>query len=178
MLILPHVALGGGALILEPLAEHHRERLRAACAEDTQIWQIYPVSMIGAEFDPTFDAILASATRHAFAILDREEVIGTTSYFSQAPDGVVEIGGTYIVPRVRGSGLNTAVKRLTIDHAFAHGIRRIEFRVDTRNGRSMAAVAKLGATHEGVLRQNRVTWTGYIRDTAVFGLLRDEWPIR
>jgi RimJ/RimL family protein N-acetyltransferase len=51
----------------------------------------------------------------------------------------------------------------------------VEFRVDTRNTRSMAAVLKLGATQEGVLRKNRITWTGYERDTAVFGLLREEW---
>lgn len=46
---------------------------------------------------------------------------------------------------------------------------------DTRNTRSMAAVIKLGAVHEGTLRRNRVTWTDYVRDTAVFGLLREDW---
>jgi len=62
-----------------------------------------------------------------------------------------------------------------IDRAFACGFTRIEIRVDTRNSRSMAAVLKLGATHEGTLRRNRITWTGYVRDTAIFGLLKDEW---
>jgi len=62
-----------------------------------------------------------------------------------------------------------------IDHAFASGFDRIEFTVDARNKRSCAAVLKLGATHEGTLRRNRITWTGYVRDTCVFGLLREEW---
>jgi N-acetyltransferase len=53
---------------------------------------------------------------------------------------------------------------------------RVQFRVDTRNLRSQAAVLKLGAVKEGVLRRDRLTWTGYIRDTAYFSILADEWP--
>lgn len=158
-----------------PLAAPHREPLRIACAADPDIWQIYPVSMIGAGFDPAFDDILATCNRLPFALLDNGAVVGTSSYFTDLASAVVEIGGTYIVPALRGTGYNRSVKRLMIDRAFALGLRRIEFRVDTRNARSMAAVLKLGARAEGVLRQNRVTWTGYIRDTAIFGLLRGEW---
>jgi RimJ/RimL family protein N-acetyltransferase len=88
---------------------------------------------------------------------------------------VVEIGGTYIQPSVRGTGFNDSLKKLMIDHAFACGFRRIEFRVDTRNQRSAAAVRKLGAQLDGTLRQNIVTWTGFVRDTYVFSLLADEW---
>ena len=65
--------------------------------------------------------------------------------------------------------------RLEPSHAFASGFTRIEFRVDGRNLRSRAAVLKLGATHEGILRKNRITWTGHVRDTYVFSLLRHEW---
>lgn len=147
-----------------------------ACATDRDIWEIYPVSMIGDAFDPTFDAILTEPRRLPFAILDGAAVVGTSSYWLDAANAAVEIGGTYLVPVVRGSGFNGIIKRLMINHAFAHGIRRIEFRVDPRNGRSIAAVLKLGATREGTLRTNRVTWTGFIRDTAIFGLLADEWP--
>ena len=98
-----------------------------------------------------------------------------TNYINPDASGVVEIGGTYISPSVRGTGFNRQMKTLMIEHAFAEGFTRIEFRVDTRNIRSMAAVSKLGAAHEGTLRRNRVTWTGYVRDTAIFGLLRDDW---
>ena len=51
----------------------------------------------------------------------------------------------------------------------------IEFRIDTRNARSMAAVAKLGGLREGVLRQERITWNGHLRDTALYAILAHEW---
>jgi RimJ/RimL family protein N-acetyltransferase len=98
-----------------------------------------------------------------------------TSFINPDVHGVVEIGGTYIEPSVRGTGFNHAMKKLMIHHAFACGYRRIEFRVDTRNQRSAAAVRKLGAQLDGVLRKNVVTWTGYVRDTYVFSLFEDEW---
>jgi RimJ/RimL family protein N-acetyltransferase len=169
------VALRDGELELLPLTEAHREGLRAACAADAEIWDIYPYSMLGAAFDPAFDAMFAVPLRLPFAIVAAGEVMGCTSYWHDVPNAVVEIGGSYLHPGLRGSGANRRLKRLMIEHAFATGIRRIEFRVDTRNTRSMAAVEKLGAKREGILRRNRVTWTGFIRDTAVFGLFPEDW---
>ena len=174
-----HVALAEGEVRLEPLGEAHREALRAACAADREIWAIYPVNLTGDDFDPGFDTILATRARLPFAVLIGERVIGTSSYLGVAPhDRVLEIGGTYIDPADRGTGVNAVMKRLMIDHAIACGYQRIEFRIDTRNARSMAAVAKLGATLEGVLRRNRITWTGHVRDTAVYALLAEEWTAR
>ncbi len=77
---------------------------------------------------------------------------------------------------VRGS--IARFKRLLIGHALSQGFQRIEFRVDARNLRSQAAVEKLGATREGLLRRNRKIWTGYVRDTACFSILADEWQAR
>jgi RimJ/RimL family protein N-acetyltransferase len=85
------------------------------------------------------------------------------------------VGGTYYVPAERGTGLNSTVKRLLLDRAFASGFDRVQFSIDTRNGRSMRAVEKIGAVREGTLRRNRVTWTGYVRDTAVYSILAGEW---
>ncbi|WP_157216700.1 GNAT family N-acetyltransferase [Flavisphingomonas formosensis] len=171
-----HEGLADGELDLVPLTEAHREGLRAACREDDAIWEIYPTSYAPDRFDATFDALLANAARLPFAIRLGGQVIGMTAYLGvDAPRGVLEIGNSYIVPRARGTGLNRRIKRLMIDHAFAEGFRRIEFKVDQRNARSQAAVAKLGAVREGVLRQERITWTGHVRDTVIFGLLRDEW---
>jgi RimJ/RimL family protein N-acetyltransferase len=62
-----------------------------------------------------------------------------------------------------------------LKHAFDSGALRVQFRVDTRNVRSQAAVARLGAVREGVLRRDRLTWTGYVRDTVYFSILNDEW---
>lgn len=162
---------------LEPLEQHHLEPLRAACAEDQDIWQIYPVNMLGEDFDQAMARFHSLESWVKFAVIDaaNDRMVGMTNFINPDQFGVVEIGGTYIAPSVRGTGFNRRMKKLLIDHAFAKGFSRIEFRVDTRNARSMAAVTKLGATHEGTLRRNRITWTGYVRDTAVFGLLREEW---
>ena len=64
---------------------------------------------------------------------------------------------------------------MMLARAFDAGIRRVEFRVDARNARSQAAMAKYGAVREGVIRADRITWTGHIRDTVLFSILRDEW---
>ena len=61
--------------------------------------------------------------------------------------------------------------------AFDCGFRRIEFRVDERNKRSQAAMTKLGAVREGVMRADRITWTGHVRDTVLFAILKNEWPL-
>lgn len=172
--------LADGPVRLEPLADHHIESLRAACAEDQEIWDIYPVSMLDENFDKAIQAFHNTSNWVRFAVINSESdtVVGMTNFIN--PDQttkVTEIGGTYIAPSVRGSGFNSIMKKLMIDHAFGCGFTRIEFRVDTRNKRSMAAVLKLGATHEGTLRKNRITWTNYVRDTAVFGLLKEEWSL-
>ncbi len=168
-----------GPVRLEPLAEHHLEPLRAACAEDQEIWDIYPVSMLDENFDKAIQAFHDTTNWVRFAVINSEtdRVVGMTNFINPDHFGVVEIGGTYIAPSVRGSGFNDVMKKLMIDHAFGCGFTRIEFRVDMRNKRSMAAVLKLGAQHEGTLRRNRITWTGYVRDTAVFGLLKEEWSL-
>ena len=171
--------LEAGPVRLEPLADHHLEPLRAACAEDQEIWGIYPVSMLDENFDKAIDAFHNTTNWVRFAVINSETdiVVGMSNYINPDHFGVVEIGGTYIAPSVRGTGFNGIMKKLMIEHAFACGFSRIEFRVDTRNKRSMAAVLKLGAKHEGTLRKNRITWTNYVRDTAVFGLLKEEWNL-
>jgi len=88
----------------------------------------------------------------------------------------VEIGGTYYGPDLRGGAVSPAAKRLLLANAFESGARRVQFKVDAINARSRAAVLKLGAIQEGILRQERVTWTGRVRDTVVFSILADEWP--
>ena len=91
--------------------------------------------------------------------------------------GSLEIGATYYRPHLRGSGFNRRVKDMMLNRCFECGIRRVEFRVDTRNQRSQAAMKKLGAVREGVLRADRITWTGHVRDTVLFAILKDEWPV-
>jgi RimJ/RimL family protein N-acetyltransferase len=168
--------LHDGDLALVPLVEAHREGLRAACAQDDAIWEIYPTNYAGAAFDPQFDSLLTNPLRQVYAIEQGGVVVGMTAWIDQGQPGwSVEIGNTFITPALRGTGFNARVKRLLLDHAFACGIERVGFKVDLLNTRSQAAVAKLGATREGVLRHERKTWTGRVRDTVAFSLLRGEW---
>jgi RimJ/RimL family protein N-acetyltransferase len=171
-----YISLADAELALEPLTETHRDALRAACAADADIWNIYASNFGPPDFDGTFNALIEHVHRMPYAIMVDGEVAGMTAFLR--PDWsaqTVEIGNTYLAPAHRGTGLNSRVKALQISHAFATGIRRVEFRVDERNGRSQAAVLKLGAVKEGVLRAERVTWTGHVRDTGLFSLLADEW---
>jgi RimJ/RimL family protein N-acetyltransferase len=165
-----------GDLQLEPLAEEHRAALEAACAEDLDIWQIYAWSWDPEHFDATFDRVMALPSWRRFAIFWGDRLVGISCYIGiDADRGVLEIGNTYYVPEMRGTGLNRRVKDLMIGRAIDCGIRRIEFRVDRRNLRSQAAMAKLGAVREGVIRADRITWTGHVRDTVLFSILADEW---
>jgi RimJ/RimL family protein N-acetyltransferase len=172
-------AMAQGELRLEPLAEAHRNVLRAACALDTDIWPIYAVSYDPARFDASFDKLVGRPNGSAFAILLGGELVGMSAYLGIEPErGVLEIGNTYYVPQLRGTGLNRRVKDLMIGRAIDCGFRRIEFRVDARNTRSQAAMAKLGAVREGVIRAERITWTGHVRDTVLYSILAEEWPAR
>ena len=165
-----------GELVLEPLAERHRDDLRAACAEDPGIWTIYATPYGPEHFDRSFDLLLSRPTWACFAIVRAGRLIGMSCFIGiDQGRGVLEIGNTYYVPAERGTGLNRRVKDLMIRRAIECGFRRIEFRVDSRNGRSQAAMAKLGAVREGVIRAERITWTGHVRDTVLFSILAGEW---
>jgi RimJ/RimL family protein N-acetyltransferase len=175
-----YVRLVDGDLSLEPILKIHREPLRAACAEDQDIWEIYPFSYLGEAFDPQFDLMLrADRPRKCYVILNGIEVVGMTAWIEHgAPDHSIEIGNSYIVPRLRGTGLNRRIKTLMLDHAFGQGLMRVAFKVDEVNQRSQAAVMKLGCTREGVLRAERITWTGRLRNSVIFSILADEWRAR
>ena len=170
--------MADGDIRLEPLGEAHRAALRAACAEDREIWPIYAISYDPDHFDASFDALLAGSNRCSFAIFSGDALIGMSCYLGiELARGVLEIGNTYYAPAMRGTGLNRTVKDLMIGRAIDCGFRRIEFRVDARNTRSQAAMAKLGAVREGVIRAERITWTGHVRDTVLFSILAGEWPV-
>jgi RimJ/RimL family protein N-acetyltransferase len=162
----------------ELFEECHRANLKAACAEDDEIWQIYANNFGPDGFDNSIDLYIANPANRTFVLYDGDELAGMSSFIG-IDEGrqVLEIGGTYYRPRLRGTGLNRRIKDMMIARAFERGIRRVEFRVDGRNQRSQAAMKKLGAVREGVLRADRITWTGHVRDTVLFAVLRDEWPV-
>ena len=161
----------------EPFTEAHRDALKGACAEDAEIWEIYSNHFGPDGFDRSIDRYLANPNNSTFVLFDGDDLAGMSSFLGiDAGRQVLEIGGTYIRPMLRGTGFNRRAKAMMLERAFDCGIRRVEFRVDARNTRSQAAMTKLGATREGVLRGDRVTWTGHVRDTVLYSILKDEWP--
>lgn len=163
-------------LRLEQLMARDRETLRPLCPEDDAVWEIYPNRWAGEDFDAAFDATIANPDRCPFLIHADGEAVGMSGFLHIHPDdNWLEIGGTYMTPSARGTGLNGRIKPLLIERAFGCGFTRIEFRIDQRNIRSQKAVEKLGAVREGVLRKQRITWTGHVRDTVIYSILADEW---
>ena len=168
--------MAGDRCRAEPFSEDYRDRLRAACAEDQDIWQIYANNFGSGGFDDSIDRYVAAAGNRTFVLFDGDDLAGMSSYLGIDPNRqVLEIGGTYYRPHLRGTGLNRRIKDMMLGRAFASGIRRVEFRVDRRNERSQAAMKKLGAVREGMLRADRITWTGHVRDTVLFAILKDEY---
>ena len=172
--------LEGRFVRLEPLEPRHYVGLKAACEADTEIWPLYPFDMRGIHFDAWAERTaknLARGDAIAYAVLRDGEVIGVTVYVAiDTPSKRVEIGNTYYRPDMRGGVVNPESKFLMLKHAFDSGVRCVQLRVDALNPRSRAAVTKLGAHQDGILRQDRITWTGRTRDTVVFSILAEEWP--
>ncbi len=167
---------------LEPLAPTLEDEVRAALDCDPASWDI----MVAAAYGPYFDAwwhaalrAMAQGTRIAWAVrrMDDGAVVGTTSLYEIRPDyRRCEVGSTFYRPEARGGPVNPSCKRLLLGHAFDGGAVRVEILTDAINPGSQAAIRKLGARDEGVLRKHKITFKGRIRDTAQFAILDDDWP--
>ncbi|MEP7129942.1 MAG: GNAT family protein, partial [Sphingomicrobium sp.] len=145
--------MAGDGCSAERFGERHREALRAACAEDREIWAIYANDFGPEGFDRSIKTYTSNPNNRTFALFDGDLLAGMSSFLGiDEARQVLEIGGTYYRPHLRGTGFNRRVKDMMLARAFDCGIRRVEFRVDRRNSRSQAAMKKLGAVREGVLR--------------------------
>lgn len=120
------------------------------------------------------------AGRMSYLVRDRASgaVLGSTSYLDIRPEHRgVEIGFTWYAPAGRGTNVNPECKFLLLRHAFdVLGCVRVQLKCDARNAHSRAAILKLGATFEGVLRRHMVVVDGFVRDTAMFSVVDAEWP--
>jgi RimJ/RimL family protein N-acetyltransferase len=173
--------LEGRFVRLEPFASELKAEVRAAIDCDPETWTIMPVNPTGEGFEGYWAGACSAPLdqRMVYAIRWRSggKVVGmSTIYTTLLRHRGVEIGTTFLHPDVRGGFANPESKMLMLGHAFDSGAIRVQFSVDTRNERSQAAVAKLGAIREGILRRNQRTWTGYVRDTVVYSILDREWP--
>lgn len=180
---LSSTALQGGFIRLEPYAEALKSEVQGALNGDPEAWALFARPGHAEHFERWWAeaARLAAEERwvnYAVRMLNDGRVVGTTSFLTVRPEHRgVEIGATFFQPDVRGGVVNPEAKLLMLGHAFACGAVRVEIVTDLRNLRSQAAIAKLGAVREGVLRKHKVTWTGHIRDTVVFSVTEEEWPV-
>ena len=178
---IPFHPIEGRFVKMEPLVLEHKEEVRIAIDCDSTAWSILLVNPMGAGFEEYWSANcgapLTERLPYVIRRLSDGQVVGVSTYFTaKAKHGGVEIGATFLRPDVRASFVNPETKMLMLGHAFNSGAVRVQFTVDVRNERSQAAIAKLGAVKEGILRRDTRTWTGHIRDTVVFSILDSEWP--
>lgn len=179
---LEDVALEGCFVRLEPYEEELKTAVGAALNCDAAAWDLFAMSGQGVHFEKWWSDLndqIARGNWIAYAIRDRQTqaVVGTSSFLNIKKERqTVEIGATFLRPDVRSGYVNAESKLLMLQHAFASGARRVELLTDARNARSQAAIAKLGAVREGVLRRDRITWTGHVRDSVLFAITDLDWP--
>ncbi len=169
-------------LRLEPFTEGHREPLRAVAA-DPELWRFHAFNQNAATFDRYFDHYLAETTAGrecAFVITDKASgrVAGSSAYLAIHPaHRRLEIGSTWYATAFQGGRANPAAKRLLIGHAIdTLRWNRVEFKLDSRNARSWAAMRKLGAVEEGIHRAHMILPDGHVRDSVWFSITPREWP--
>ena len=176
------VTLRGERATLEPLAREHVGALREA-ARDGELWRLWFTSVPSPDgVDAYVDTALSwRETREAMPFVVREnasgDIVGCTRYFNvEAPHRRLEIGYTWYAKRVQRTAVNTECKLLLLSHAFeALRCIAVEFRTSWFNIRSRAAIARLGARQDGVLRNHQIAPDGVYRDTVVFSILESEW---
>jgi RimJ/RimL family protein N-acetyltransferase len=174
--------LKGRHVRLEPITADLREEMRGAIDCDPAAWEIMSVNGCGEGFEDFWGALKGETERGervGFAIrrLSDKKVVGTSSYLNiRRLHKGLEVGATFLHPDARAGLVNPESKRLMLAHAFDAGAIRVEFMIDLRNARSQAAVLKLGATEEGILRNHKITWTGHVRDTVVLSITDADWP--
>ncbi|MFT3925605.1 MAG: GNAT family protein [Myxococcales bacterium] len=180
---LEKVVLQGEGVRLEPLSESHLEP-RARAIEDGALWEI-PVTFVPHPRDlPAFLAEIELTRNYgvqlAFATIDtrRGQLVGSTRFMNfVAAHRSVEIGFTFLAESAQRSHVNTEAKYLMLRHAFeSWGLNRVELITDALNTKSRAAITRLGAKQEGILRSHMVMRDGRIRDSVLFGITKDDWP--
>jgi N-acetyltransferase len=178
------VVLEGSHVRLEPLTEAHRDDLVAAAGQDPAIFVYMGTNIAAHGWDAWVREALdgvRSGTYVAWATVDRAtgRAVGSTRFGDIAPEhGRLEIGWTWIAPSHQRTRMNTEAKLLQLTHAFETlGATRVALKTDARNVRSQAAIERLGAVREGVLRRHIRLPDGFLRDTVYYSILSDEWPV-
>jgi N-acetyltransferase len=176
------VTLAGRHVTLRPLSRLDTAELVAA-ASAGGLWDLFYAGVAKLkDIDAWYAEVEAEQSYGralAFTVLDAAgAVIGTTRLMRMHErNRRLEIGGTFYALSAQRTGANTEAKLLLLTHAFdALGCQCVQIRTDVFNRRSQAAIERLGARRDGVLRGHQVTATGRLRDTVVYSILDREWP--
>jgi len=183
MAFVDPITLTANQLVLEPLALSHEDGLRAAAA-DGELWNIRVTSVPKPEETRKYieDALAMreAGNRFAFAVIEAStgKVLGSTSYHDILPAVKrVEIGYTWYGKSQQRSHVNTTCKLLMMQHAFETlGCHVVGWRTDNFNFASQAAIERLGARKDGIIRGHALRRDGTIRDTVMYSLRSGEWP--
>ncbi len=178
------VTLTGTNVILEPLSLEHLEGFQAA-VKDGELWKLWFTSVPSPE---TAEATIKSALDlrenagwMPFVVREKEtgKIIGSTRYCNvDEVNQRLEIGYTWYAESYQRTSVNTECKYLLLTHAFEKlDSIAVEFRTHWHNLKSRAAIARLGAKLDGVLRNHQKSTDGVYRDTVVFSIINLEWPV-
>ena len=184
---LDETRLSGHGVSLIPLAEEHAdELLRAASQPETFLYfSACPTPWNTDGMRGYVRRLLAEPMVMPYAIREdsTRSLVGSTSFCDIRPaNRGLEIGWTWYAPAGRGTRINPACKLLLLRSAFEIPLfptgpaLRVQLKTDARNTRSRAALLKLGATFEGMLRQHVVMPDGFVRSSALYSITAEEWP--
>lgn len=180
---LKKIELESQTVKLVPLHKEHADGLVKA-ASDGRLWELWYTAIPNSDSIEQYisDALKDQdkGTALPFVIIEKnsKKIIGSTRYCHA--DGVnkrVEIGHTWYAESYQRSSVNTECKQLLLSHAFEElGAIAVEFRTHWHNHKSRAAISRLGAKQDGILRNHQKTANGVYRDTVVFSIIDMEWP--
>ena len=176
------LSLTGEHASLVPLSPKHGPAL-ADAARDGELWRLWYTSIpapeqMAAEIERRL-GLLGSGSMLPFTVLDAAaKPSGMTTFMHiDSANKRVEIGSTWYARRVQGTPLNTEVKLMLLTHAFETlGCIAVEFRTHCFNAQSRAAILRLGARLDGILRNHSRASNGTLRDTCVYSIVEAEWP--
>lgn len=177
------VTLTGNSVVLMPLLTEHAERLLQA-AEDGELWNmkvtVIPGPSTVGQYIATALAGRESGSVMPFAIVRRDtgQIVGSTRFWKiDRKNRKLEIGHTWLSQSVQRSGLNTEMKYLLLEYAFeVMKCVRVQFTTDELNEKSRAAILRIGAKQEGIVRHERIMPDGRKRNSVRFSIIDDEWP--
>ena len=183
MLHIEPVTLSTDRLLLRPMRPDDAAGF-AAAAGDGALWEKKTTVVPNPDGFPAYIAKAlenqAAGTQLPFTTVVREgnRIVGSTRYMNiDAANDRLEIGTTWIAASWQRGFVNTHAKYLMLRHAFEGlGCIAVEFRTHLRNDQSRAAIKRLGAKQDGILRSHMIMPDGHIRDTVVYSIVRSEWP--